>query len=32
MSRLRSLEGGFGLWFGDNSDIVNGKTSTSIIF
>jgi hypothetical protein len=30
MSRLRCSEGGFGLWLGDNSDIVNGKTSTFI--
>ena len=30
MSRLRCSEGGFSLWLGDNSDIVDGKTSTSI--
>jgi hypothetical protein len=28
MSRLRCLEGGFGLWLGDKG-IVNGKMSTS---
>ena len=28
LSRLRCLEGGFGLWLGDNSDIVYGKMST----
>jgi hypothetical protein len=32
MSRLRCSEGGFGLWLGGNSDIVNGKMSASIIF
>jgi hypothetical protein len=30
LSRSRCSEGGFGLWLGDNSDIVNGKTSTSL--
>jgi hypothetical protein len=30
LSRLRCSEGGFDLWLGDNSDIVDGKTSTSI--
>jgi hypothetical protein len=28
LSRLRCSEGGFGLWLGDNRDIVNGKMST----
>jgi hypothetical protein len=30
LSRSGFLEGGFDLWLGDNSDIVHGKTSTSI--
>jgi hypothetical protein len=30
MSRLRCSEGGFGLWLGDNRDIVNGKMSTNL--
>jgi hypothetical protein len=32
MTRLGCSEGGFGLWLGDNNDIVNGKTRTYIIF
>jgi hypothetical protein len=27
-TRSRCSEGGFGLWLGENSDIVNGKMST----